>query len=316
MLDQYALETTMLSVQLAVSLLSFVGSLMIISQVSRSNINRSTPQQRLILLISVCDIVLGICWIFNPLLMYNSGVPYWARGNQVTCSVQGFMIQLSILTGALYQASLQLQYLLGIKYGWTQRQLKWGFLLPVTSTLCKLTTHVFYAWNNQRNIEKYLHFVPLVLGLATAILNLVLKNYNPADWDCWIAPYPSNCTSSYELTNGEETDCVRGDNASIYQLACFFGPLWLVIGFCLFVMCQIYSHVYTVESRTRRYQFSVDEQMKLTKEVKSQSILYVSQKFSDFISIWVEWFSCRIPAQYLCPIVYCISLHVVICQYN
>lgn len=129
----------MLSVQLAVSLLSFVGSLMIISQVSRSKINRSTPQQRLILLISVCDIVLGICWIFNPLLMYNSGVPYWARGNQVTCSVQGFMIQLSILTGALYQASLQLQYLLGIKYGWTQRQLKWGF--SVTCHEYSLQTH-------------------------------------------------------------------------------------------------------------------------------------------------------------------------------
>ena len=141
-------------------------------------------------------------------------------------------------------------------------------------------THEFHAWNGQRNIEKYLHFVPLGLGLATAIANLVLKNYNPADWDCWIAPFPSNCTSSYQLKNGEETDCIRGDNANIYQLACFFGPLWLVIGFCLIVMCQIYSHIYTVESRTSRYQFSADEQMKLTKKVKNQSILYVSTKYA------------------------------------
>ena len=144
----------------------------------------------------------------------------------------------------------------------------------------QLTTLKIHAWNGQRNIEKYLHFIPLGLGLATAIANLVLKNYNPADWDCWIAPFPSNCTSSYQLKNGEETDCIRGDNANIYQLACFFGPLWLVIGFCLIVMCQIYSHIYTVESRTSRYQFSADEQMKLTKKVKNQSILYVSTKYA------------------------------------
>jgi len=126
----------------------------------------------------------------------------------------------------------------------------------------------------KRNIEIYLHIVPIGLALASAIANLVLKNYNSAGWHCWIATLPSNCTSSYELTNGEETDCIRGDNASLYQWGFFYVPLWLVINFCLYAMYQIYNHVYECESRTVPYQFSVDAQMKMTKEVKSQSCLY------------------------------------------
>ena len=45
---------------------------------------------------------------------------------------------------------------------------------------------------------------------------------------------------------------------------------------------QIYNYVYECESRTVKYQFSTDAQMKMTKEVKSQSCLYVSRKYCDF----------------------------------
>ena len=71
----------------------------------------------------------------------------------------------------LYMCSLQLQYLLTIKYGWTETRI--------------------------RGVECSLHGVPWCLGLAAAITQLALKLYNPADWDCWIGPYPANCTSSH-----------------------------------------------------------------------------------------------------------------------
>ena len=124
MTRQHAIDTALLVVQQTISLVSSVSSLMIVSQVTRSKFNKSIPQQRLILCISVCDLILGMCWIFNPLLMYNDASPYWARGNQISCSFQGFVIQLILLASVFYQASLQIQYLLGIKYGWTQRRLK------------------------------------------------------------------------------------------------------------------------------------------------------------------------------------------------
>ena len=251
-------ETTLMILHTIVCLCSSIGSLMIMSQVSRSRFNRSKPQQRLILGISISDLVLSIVWMLTPALMLPmSDSPegaYWARGNQRTCSFQGFMVTLFCAATVLYQVSIQLQYLLVIIYGWSQRRLK--------------------------NIEAYLHLVPWALGLGSATTNLVMKNYNPAKWDCWIAPYPSDCTPTYQINQGEtgmtETDCVRGDNANIYQWAFFFGPLWGCMLFCLFVMFRVYNHVYTTEYRTMRYKIGADKEMKMAREVKKQSILYVS----------------------------------------
>ena len=53
--------------------------------------------------------------------------------------------------------------------------------------------------------ERYMHAVPWCLGLAAAIAQLALKLFNPADWDCWIAPYPADCTSSHEGQSFENT---------------------------------------------------------------------------------------------------------------
>lgn len=95
-------------------------------------------------------------------------------------------------------------------------------------------------------------------------------------------PYPSNCTQSYQISRGEtelaETDCIRGDNASLFQYGFAYVWVWLSIGFCLYVMCQVYNHVYMTESRTRSYtpHLSEDEGLKMTKQVKTQSMVYVS----------------------------------------
>ena len=89
-----------------------------------------------------------------------------------------------------------------------------------------------------------MHAIPWGLGLTAAITQISLKLYNPADWDCWIAPYPADCTSSHEVNKGgtglTETNCIRGDNAHIYQWAFFFAPLWLAIAFCIIAMVLIF----------------------------------------------------------------------------
>lgn len=189
-------HTILFILQETICLCSGIGSLMIISQVCRNRFNRSKPQQRLILGISISDFVTSIVWMLTPALMRPTGEgDSWLRsGNQQTCSFQGFMITLFVAAGVLYQGSIQLQYLLAINYGWTQRRL--------------------------RKIEAYLHAIPWIAGCTSAITNLVLKNYNPADWDCWIAPYPSNCTQTYVIHRAGKDmaeTCVRGDNAYIYQ---------------------------------------------------------------------------------------------------
>lgn len=109
----------------------------------------------------------------------------------------------------------------------------------------------------RREAEKYMHAFPWCLGLAAAVTQLALKLFNPADWDCWIAPYPSDCTSSYQVkkggTNLNETDCIRGDNAEIYQWSFFFAPLWAAIVYCIVAMAMIFRSVRDKERRSLRY---------------------------------------------------------------
>ena len=99
-------------------------------------------------------------------------------------------------------------------------------------------------------------------------------------------PFPSNCTQSFQIRTGgkelTETDCIRGDNASLYQYGFLYIEVWMSIGFCIYVMFQVYNYVYEIESRTRCYtpHLSADEGLKMTKQVKTQSILYVSYQSS------------------------------------
>jgi hypothetical protein len=123
---------------------------MIISQVIRS-FNKSKPQQRLVLGLSSSDVVLSMTWALTPLFMPEESGQIWAVGNATSCTVQGFIITLFCLAGVLYQVTLQFQYLLVIKYGWTERRV--------------------------RGIGLYLHAFPWGCGLASAITNLILKNF-------------------------------------------------------------------------------------------------------------------------------------------
>jgi len=154
-----------------------------------------------------------------------------AIGNQTTCNIQGFIVTLFNASAVLYMCALQLQYLLTIKYGWSETRI--------------------------RGVERYMHGVPWFLGLAAAITQLTLKLFNPADWDCWIAPYPSDCISSHEVKKGgtglTETNCIRGDNAEIYRWAFFFAPLWTAIAFCIVAMIMIYKSVRDNERQSLRH---------------------------------------------------------------
>lgn len=136
--------------------LSAIGSLMIISQVTRSAFNRSKPQQRLVLGLSISDLCTSIIWILTPLFMPADSGAVGAIGNQTTCNIQGFTVTLFNASAVLYMCALQLQYLLTIKYGWSETRI--------------------------RGVERYMHGIPWLLGLAAAITQLSLKLFNPADW--------------------------------------------------------------------------------------------------------------------------------------
>jgi hypothetical protein len=86
-------------------------------------------------------------------------------------------------------------------------------------------------------VEKWLHLLPISFGTATAAW--VLDLYNAAN--CWIAPLPENCTSTYTLNHGNtdltKTDCIRGNgNANIYHWTFSYLGKWATIAFCVVAM--------------------------------------------------------------------------------
>ena len=102
-----------------------------------------------------------------------------------------------------------------------------------------------------RRLEPYLHAVPLVFGLATAVASLALDLFSYGLWDCWIAPYPPGCKESWR--NGGTTDCVRGDNASLYQWLFDLIPKWTSILIVTVNMILVYLHVRKQEVISERW---------------------------------------------------------------
>ena len=85
--------------------LSVIGSLMIVSQVVRNKFNRSKPQQRLILGLSLSDLCTSLGWIFTPLFMPSNSGAIWAIGNQTTCNIQGFIVTLFNASAIIYMCA-------------------------------------------------------------------------------------------------------------------------------------------------------------------------------------------------------------------
>ncbi|KAL7546533.1 hypothetical protein ACHAWF_009868 [Thalassiosira exigua] len=243
------------------SFVSVVGSLMVMSQVSRSKFNRSKPQQRLVLGMVTSDFIATLVVLLGNLFVPASSDTdlFLPVGNFASCQAQGFLIQLGSLSGIVYAASLQLQYLLTIRFAWKEPKI--------------------------RKIEPFLHGLPLSLGLGTAVASFPLALYNPAQWNCWIARLPQNCTASHEIRNGHDTgltesNCIRGDNADLYRLGFFYGPLWLCFVFCIIAMFWVYKTVRGKEVKSREYiaKFARTKsqipKLHMTKEVAKQSLLY------------------------------------------
>jgi hypothetical protein len=118
----------------------------------------------------------------------DTWLAYGAVGSAATCSMQGFFFQLGIAATPLYNCALAYFYLMKIIYGWNDRKLL--------------------------VIEPFLHAIPVLFALTTAIAGLVLKLYNPDHLGsmCWINEYPTYCSTN--LT------CERGEGAKGYRWAC------------------------------------------------------------------------------------------------
>lgn len=139
--------------------LSIVGSTWIAQSVLRNRRKRRMMYHRLLLAFSLSDICCS-SWMFIgswAIPVGTDGV-YMALGNDLTCRIQGFFIQFSIMTPIL-NLCLSIYYILFIKYSWKEAKLK--------------------------KIEPLFYGAALCWGLGSALTGFITKTYASANLYCW-----------------------------------------------------------------------------------------------------------------------------------
>lgn len=148
--------------KISASLSVFFSATMVLL-VLRDPLRRSKVFHRLILGMSLTDVVTSSWWVASTWPIPRDSGIMWAVGNTATCTVQGFFLQLGI-ANPLYNLSLSVYYLLAVHWAWGEERL--------------------------RKVEPLFHLGPLGWGFTTAIIGLPLKIFNNATLWCWIADSP------------------------------------------------------------------------------------------------------------------------------
>ncbi|CAB9519452.1 expressed unknown protein [Seminavis robusta] len=142
--------------------ISLVFSGLVIYTVCSCKQKRSKTYHRLLLGISCVDVSSSFWLGLSTWPIPKETGILGASGTTASCTLQGFFTQFGV-TSSFYNASLSVFYLLVIRYGWKDDQI--------------------------RKIEPFLHAFPLLWGLSTSIAGLPLTIFNSANLWCWIAPY-------------------------------------------------------------------------------------------------------------------------------
>lgn len=161
------------------AILSFLGSLIVIRGASKTRARREKMQSQLLLGLSVFDCIGSIAYALTTLPIpedYAFGPIYGAKGNDATCIAQGFFIQIGTIS-AYISVSMSVYYLLVIKYGWTETQVKkvrpYLFLVPILLGVAFAFAGIpFYAplylWCN--NEASYWPDIPIAIAIGAATL--------------------------------------------------------------------------------------------------------------------------------------------------
>lgn len=187
---------------------SFISSIAIICIIQRSHTGFASTSNRLLLGLSIADIISSFWLMMSTALSpsYTSGYIWNPRGNVHTCDTQGFFLFLGIIGAPLYNCSLCFYYLAVIKFNKKDKFIR-------------------------KKLEPYFHVVPILVSLIGAITILSKESFNANGSYCWINTDPPYC--------GVEVPCKRGKDAmvlfSIFAIAPFIALPIVVIVTMIFV---------------------------------------------------------------------------------
>lgn len=126
-------------------------------------------------------------------------------GNQFTCEIQGFSIMLGLVTSFAYNGTLSLYYAFAIGLRWKETRI-------------------------QRLEPLFIHFVPIGVGLVTAVVPWIYHNYNPSGLGVACGMLAVTCDEKDEAVHG----CKKRGNEHVFNAT--MTMLIVLIGFLFFAM--------------------------------------------------------------------------------
>lgn len=192
--------------------------------------------------LSAFDILGSFAYAFTTLPTPADDFLYGSNGNENTCTTQGFFIQMGTISSYI-NVSLSFYYLLTIRYGWREKQLRdtrvyhMLFLAPMTIGLIFAFVGIPYygnmvLWCN--NTGNYWPEIPVVIAILIAtgvMMNLCVYVYHEEK------------ASERFRVGGSDTLSMKFFWQSLYYLAAFYltWPPYLALQFML-ASGAAYSH--------------------------------------------------------------------------
>jgi len=164
------------------SIISFFGSSIIVYDILvKDKRKQKKMNHQMMLVLSIFDLFGSIAYSLTTLPMPKEDYIEGAKGNDATCTAQGFFIQLSTIAGFI-NVSLSVYYLMIIKFGWNDDRLKkfriWFYVCPIVTGLAFAFAGIpFYTnmilWCN--NGAKWWPEIPVIISIiaATAVMAAV-----------------------------------------------------------------------------------------------------------------------------------------------
>lgn len=206
--------------------LSIMGSIFIITDILKSKEKMGRTYSRILLVMSIYDFLTSIAQGLSTWPIPQGSGRVYAAGTTFTCSFQGFFTQLGV--GApMYNCSLSFYYLVVIAFAFTEERVK--------------------------EFEWFMHGIPLVFSIGTAVAGLPLTLYNNAYLWCWIAALPNDCENG--TNQGGEGPCQRGHYAWVFRWAIYYGPVWFCVLTITLNMAVVSYLVWAKEKASLRFRF-------------------------------------------------------------
>ena len=236
--------------------LSILGSAGIVYMLLLRRENRL--YHRLMFCLSVSDILTGLMLMLGPIPVPKETGAFLARGNEFTCSLQGFLFHMT-LTSALYNVSLIVTFVLMIRYKVEERIVASRY-------------------------EKYMHIISIGIPLVFGIVCWSLGLYNPVPdlglARCFLAPSPVGCESN------DDMECLRGENYKIFIIFFVMVPFVVITSTLFGGLILIWLTVRQDYRNSRRTsQYNVQN---TGRAVAKQAILYGVFFFNTYLWIMMD----------------------------